>query len=80
MSSTKDPVPAIMGIECWYSRYSEDEVSFLLSMADKYHLLVSGGSDYHGIRKNIALGELNAFGKPVATEQLTVIDELRKRI
>ena len=76
----EDPAPAVMGIECWYSRYSEEEVSFLLRMAEKYGLLVSGGSDYHGTRKNIKLGELNTFGKPVMTDQLTIIEELRKRV
>lgn len=73
------PEPAILGLECWYSRYDEEEIAFLLKEADKHGLLVSGGSDYHGSRKNIAIGELNAFGRPVGHEQLSLLSELRKR-
>lgn len=74
-----EKLPAIMGIECWYSRYCEEEVNFLLEEAKKFGLLVSGGSDYHGTVKNIRPGEMNTFGKPVFSEQLTVAEELRKR-
>ena len=63
----------IQGLECYYSRYTEEEVEFLLEQARKYGLLVSGGSDYHGANKNIPLGTLNAYGKEVKKEALTLL-------
>ena len=38
----------IQGLECFYSRYSEEECDFLYKTAIENNLLVSGGSDYHG--------------------------------
>lgn len=49
----------IQGLECYYSRYSEDEINFLVNCANKYNLYITGGSDYHGTNKNIPIGTLN---------------------
>lgn len=68
----------IMGIECWYSKYGREDVDFLLRQADKYHLLISGGSDYHGSRKTVKLGQLNDFGEEVGCGDLTVLSKLRE--
>ena len=38
----------IDGIEAFYPRHDEDDTARYLAMAQEYHLLVSGGSDYHG--------------------------------
>ncbi len=66
----------IKGLECYYSRYNDNEISFLVSCANKYNLLISGGSDYHGSNKqNINLGELNVANKPVDSNNLTIITE-----
>lgn len=64
----------IRGMECWYSRYSLEEVRFLLDRADRSGLIVTGGSDYHGSNKRgLALGMLNAEAAPCAidTDALT---------
>ncbi|MCD7954984.1 MAG: PHP domain-containing protein [Lachnospiraceae bacterium] len=66
----------IKGLECHYSRYNEEQVTFLRAQAQKHGLLISGGSDYHGSRKTIALGTLNAYGAPVYEEQLTILRQL----
>ena len=50
----------IKGMECYYSRYTKEESSFLLEKAKDFHLAVSGGSDYHGSNKTVMLGELQA--------------------
>lgn len=50
----------IKGMECYYSRYTKEESSFLLEKAKEFHLAVSGGSDYHGANKTVMLGELQA--------------------
>lgn len=38
----------LMGLECYYASFTEEMVQFMLHLADKYKLLVSTGSDYHG--------------------------------
>ena len=55
------------GMECWYSRYSMEEVDFLLSRAGG--LVSTGGSDYHGSNKhNLELGMLNRENLPARLE------------
>ena len=66
----------IEGLEVYYSRYNQDEGAFLENVANKYNLLISGGSDYHGKNKNIHFGELNAFGKEIVKEKLTIIENI----
>ena len=39
----------IEGVEAFYPRHTEEDTERYLAMADKYHLLVTGGSDFHGI-------------------------------
>ncbi|NLD61938.1 PHP domain-containing protein [Candidatus Sumerlaeota bacterium] len=47
----------IDGVECYYSHHTADLTMRLIERCRKYHLLVTGGSDYHGLNKdNIALG------------------------
>ena len=49
----------IQGLECYYSRYSRGESELLLGYARAHNLIVTGGSDYHGInKKDIQLGQL----------------------
>lgn len=48
----------LRGLECYYSRYSREDISTLLSIADEFEMLVSGGSDYHGRNKTVELGRL----------------------
>lgn len=69
----------IQGLECHYSRYSREEEEMLVKEAEKHGLLISGGSDYHGKNKNIALGTLNAYGRRVDPAELSLLEELRRR-
>ena len=47
----------LVGLECLYSEYSQSTMEVSLKLADKYHLLPSGGSDFHGTTKpEIKLG------------------------
>ena len=39
----------LIGIEAYYKDYSADETSFLVGLAEKYNLIATGGTDYHGI-------------------------------
>ena len=67
----------IEGMECYYSRYDEEEIAFLLQQANALSLAVSGGSDYHGENKTVLLGELCAGKtKTVTEDKLSVLDLL----
>lgn len=35
-------------LECFYPRHTEAQTAFYLRLAEKYHLRVTGGSDFHG--------------------------------
>ncbi len=64
----------IDGLECFYSRYTAEEIEFLLSAADSHGLLISGGSDYHGENKTVTLGRLSADGGNIDTGRINVLD------
>lgn len=45
------------GMEKYYSNYSESDKSFAAAMIEKYNLLPTGGSDFHGAnRPGVELG------------------------
>lgn len=69
----------IRGMECFYSRYEQDDILFLTEQAAKHNLLVSGGSDYHGKNKpNLHIGKLNAEDMDVDKAVLTLNNYLSK--
>jgi hypothetical protein len=39
------------GIECFHTKHSPTTARRYLEFADKFHLLVTGGSDCHGLSK-----------------------------
>ena len=41
----------LMGIEVFYPEHSPLEVAQFKAMAERYGLLMTGGTDYHGIEK-----------------------------
>ena len=49
----------IQGVEAYYSGFSKKMRDELLGYADKYDLLVTAGSDYHGSNKPVRLGGTN---------------------
>ncbi len=38
----------LVGIEAYYNNYRADDIVWLLNLADRYNLVATGGSDYHG--------------------------------
>lgn len=63
----------IQGLECYYSRYTAQEIDFLLNCAAKYNLLITGGSDYHGTNKDVPLARLNVSDTPVDAALFTLL-------
>ena len=51
----------LVGMEVYYGGYTTDEIDRLLGLADKYNLIVTGGSDYHGLddSSEILMGSAN---------------------
>ncbi|MCI9233354.1 MAG: PHP domain-containing protein [Bacilli bacterium] len=68
----------IDGIEVFHSIHTDADVKRYHDLALKYHLLESGGSDYHGPdRKGRTLGQVTKSEKKV--KQLSLVQELRDR-
>ena len=67
----------IRGLECYYSRYTPAQENFLVNAATENNLLISGGSDYHGLNKRgIWLGKLCAEDFHVKISQLTILEKI----
>ena len=47
----------LRGIEAYYSGFSEKMCGEALSLAERFDLSVTAGSDYHGTNKMVALGD-----------------------
>ena len=62
----------IEGLECYYSRYSEEEMKFLVKTAKEHNLFITGGSDYHGTNKDIPLGRLNNKDIKIDAKNFTI--------
>lgn len=66
----------LRGLECYYSRYSSEDDKMLVALAEKYGLLVSAGSDYHGKNKTVELGRLCSDEVYDEPEQISVLSAL----
>lgn len=70
----------LMGIEVYHSNFTKEDVDNSLLLARKYNLLVSGGSDYHGlsVKPRIELG--TGINNNLKIKQLTLVDYINKRM
>lgn len=51
----------LVGMEAYYSKFTSEQTEYLLSLCEKYDIIASGGSDYHGdVKKTVGLGSANA--------------------
>lgn len=60
----------LVGIEVYYNGYTENERNTLLQLANKYNLITTGGSDYHGLDENAETNLGGADVPPEVVEQL----------
>jgi predicted metal-dependent phosphoesterase TrpH len=66
----------LQGLECFYSRYSQEEEDFLAGNAQAEGLFVSGGSDYHGfVKSDLPLGRLRDNDARIPSERLTILNQ-----
>ena len=68
----------LKGIEVYHSNHTEEEIKYYLEIVNKYDLLISGGSDYHGktIKPDIELGTGKNNG--IRIKKLSLLDKLNK--
>ena len=69
----------LRGIEVYHSGHSKEEIEKYLYLAQKYNLLVSGGSDYHGenVKPNIELG--TGLNNNLKIKKLSLLDAINRR-
>ena len=63
----------LVGIEVYYNGYTEDERNTLALLADKYNLIATGGSDYHGLDDSAETMLGDAGVPPEAAERLITL-------
>jgi len=67
----------LVGIEAHYNSYPADTLKHLIALAEQHSLIVTGGSDYHGIDATIET-MIGGTDVPVeAAEQLITLAEQR---
>lgn len=68
----------LKGIEVYHSSHSKEEMNYYLEIANKYSLLISGGSDFHGnsVKPNIELG--TGKDNNIKIKKLSLLDKLHK--
>ncbi len=67
----------LVGLEAHYKDYTAEEINRLVSLADKYGLIVTGGSDYHGLDDNAETMIGGADVPMESVEQLIALAEQR---
>lgn len=67
----------LQGIEVFHSNHSVEEMKYYLDIANKYDLLISGGSDFHGktVKPDIELG--SGKNNNINIKKLSLLDKLR---
>ena len=65
----------LQGIEVYHSSHTQEEINYYLSIANKYNLLISGGSDYHGKMGKPEI-ELGTGKGNLKIKKLTILDKL----
>lgn len=67
----------LMGIEVYHPNHTQEETDYYLQIANKYDLLISGGSDFHGktVKPDIELGK----GKDnnILIKKLSLLDRIK---
>lgn len=64
------------GIEVYHSSHSEEQVGEYLELADRFNLLISGGSDFHGefVKPDIELGTGKHYNLKI--KSLSLLDKI----
>jgi hypothetical protein len=66
----------LKGIEVYYSEHTPEDRALYLKMAERFGLIATGGSDYHGVNKPgilLGTGRDNNLNVPYS-----ILEDLRK--
>ena len=66
----------LRGIEAYHMAHSQQQAITFSRMAKDLGLLVTGGSDYHGIIKNVAIGDGMQYWKTKETDIVRFLDAI----
>lgn len=68
----------LQGIEVYHSTHTKEEIELYLDIANKYNLLISGGSDYHGptVKPNIDLG--TGKNNNLHIKKLSILNQIKR--
>lgn len=68
----------LQGIEVYHSSHTEEEIKLYLDIANKYNLLISGGTDYHGpfVKPDIEIG--TGINNNLKIKELSILNKLKK--
>ena len=66
----------LKGIEVYHSSHTKEEMEYYLEIANKYNLLIGGGSDFHGknVKPDIELG--SGKNNNIKIKKLSLLDAL----
>ena len=67
----------LAGIEVYYGDYNEEQINYLMRLADSYDLVATGGSDYHGIGGN---GEPKIGHRGPSVSVIADMESLRRKL
>ena len=68
----------LVGIEVYYGGYTAEEISRLVSLANRHNLIATGGSDYHGLEASTETMIGGADVPMESAEQLIALAEQRE--
>lgn len=68
----------LKGMEVYHSSHSKEEMNYYLEIANRYGLLISGGSDFHGktVKPDIELG--SGKDNNIKIKKLSLLNQLHK--
>jgi predicted metal-dependent phosphoesterase TrpH len=66
----------LAGIEVYHSSHGKNEIEAYAKIAKTLGLYVSGGSDYHGKNKKVAIGQLSNYGYSPTKNEITIVQNL----
>ena len=70
----------MIGLEIYYASYDPSTITYLQALAQKYDLIASGGSDYHGLDDTIG-ADIGSVSLPQeSVEQLISLAELKRTV
>lgn len=70
----------LKGIEVYHSSHTEEEIKYYLEIANKYNLLISGGSDYHGptVKPDIDIG--TGKNNNIKIKSLSLVETIKNKM